>query len=162
MKKIFDYMLPSDKSSLSTDIGLLLIRVGFASFMLFGHGLGKLTGYAEKSASFPDPLGIGSPASMALVVFAEFFASVAILFGFLTRLAVVPLIITMAVAGLIIHSADPFNIKELAVLYLLPFVALFFTGPGRFSLDYIISSAICKCGASNNVENICEIQSRRI
>ncbi len=118
------------------DTGLLLLRIGIASLMLFGHGFDKLVGFSEKAVHFPDPLGVGSVASLGLTVFAEFFCSVAILFGFFTRYATVPLIITMLVAIFIIHGDDPWSKKEFATLYLLPYLTLLFSGSGRYSVDF--------------------------
>jgi putative oxidoreductase len=119
-------------------LGLLILRVSIGLMMMLGHGLGKLTGYSEMAAQFPDPYGLGGQLSMGLAVFAEFFCSLGIVFGFLTRAAVVPLIVTMVTAVLIIHGDDPWGKKELAVLYLVPLVTIFVAGPGRYSLDRIL------------------------
>ena len=119
-------------------LGLLVLRVGFGGMMLFGHGWGKLVGFGEKAAMFPDLLGIGGPANLALVVFAEFFCSIALILGLATRLAAVPLIVTMAVAVFVVHANDPWHGKEMAVMYLVPFLTLFVTGGGRLSLDAML------------------------
>ena len=55
--------------------------------------------------------------------------------GLKTRLASVPLIVTMIVAAFIVHAGDPFAKKELALVYLVGFLAIFFTGPGEYSVD---------------------------
>jgi putative oxidoreductase len=49
----------------------------------------------------------------------------------------------MSVAFFIVHGQDPFNKKELAFAYLLSYLAIFFVGPGKFSIQEIfkISSA---------------------
>jgi putative oxidoreductase len=120
------------------DLGLLAMRLGFAGALIYGHGLGKLLEFAERSSRFSDPLGIGNPASLALVVFAEFFCALAVGFGFMGRLATVPLIINFIVAFFIQHGDDPFNKGEKAFMYLVAFVALLATGPGRFSIDGLI------------------------
>lgn len=117
------------------DLGLLLLRAVMAGFMLFGHGLPKVLAYAEKSATFRDPLGVGSEVSFALAVFAEFVCAALVLAGAFTRYALVPLIITMAVAGLIVHAPDPFAKKELALMFAAGYTALLLLGPGRFSVD---------------------------
>ena len=119
-------------------IGLLVLRVGVAGMMIYAHGWGKLAGFAEKSAVFPDPLGIGSAASLALATFAEFFCAAAILLGFMTRLAALPLVINMLVAALVVHAADPFAKKEFALLYAVPFMTLLFAGGGKYSLDAVV------------------------
>ena len=121
--------------STKASIGLLLLRLGPCSFLIYGHGWGKLANYTARSETFSDPLGVGSPMSLGLAVFAEVFCSIAVMLGLLTRLAAIPLIITMGVAGFIRHAPDPFAKKELALLYLIVFVTIALTGAGRYSLD---------------------------
>jgi putative oxidoreductase len=136
--KIFRMMVSREGKDGSNAIsfGLLMFRISIGCFMLFGHGLAKLMGYSQMSATFPDPLGIGNPAiSMAMSIFAEFLMSIALAFGFLTRFALIPLIINMSVALIFIHKADPFKVKELAFMYLIAYVVMMITGPGRYSLD---------------------------
>lgn len=116
-------------------IGLLILRVSFAGTMLVAHGLPKLMGFTEASSSFPDPLHIGSSLSLGLVIFAEFFCALAVVFGFKTRHAVIPLVINMSVAALLVHAQDPFAKRELAFLFLFAFIAIFLVGPGKYSLD---------------------------
>ncbi len=101
---------------------------------MVAHGWGKLTRFNELSAQFPDPLGVGPVFSLGLCIFAEFFCAGLITFGFFTRFAVIPLIINMGVAALVIHGADPFQKKEMALLYLAAFVAIGLLGPGKYSL----------------------------
>jgi putative oxidoreductase len=119
-------------------IGLLILRVFMGSMMLVDHGWGKLINFGEKASVFPDPLGVGSMTSLSLTVFAEVFCTIAIILGLATRLVAIPLIITMFVAAFIFHADDPWQKKEFALLYLVPFLTLVFTGAGRFSLDAVI------------------------
>lgn len=125
---------------LIASIGLLLLRVGFGGLMMINHGWGKFMSYSESAAHFPDPLGVSSPVSLALVVFAETFASLFVIFGAATRLATIPLIINMGVAAFVIHGGDPLHVRESALLYLVPFVTLLFTGGGRISIDALALS----------------------
>lgn len=119
-----------------TSLGLLLLRVGAGGMMLFGHGWTKLVDFAQIAPRFPDPLGLGSgTASLALAVFAEVFCAAAVMAGVATRLAAIPLAVTMLVAAFVVHSGEPFREREAALLYLVPFVMLVLTGPGKFSVD---------------------------
>jgi len=122
-------------------LGLLVLRIGAGAMMAIPHGWPKLTGYAERSSNFPDPLGVGSPVSLALVVFAELGCSILVAMGFFTRLACVPVIVTMAVAATVIHGGDPWGDKELAVCYSLLFLVIMITGPGTFSIDGMRSAS---------------------
>lgn len=99
------------------------------------HGWPKLQKLVNGNFQFGDPLGIGPEASLILAVFAEVVCSVLVIIGLATRLAVIPLIVTMAVAFFIVHAADDFRTKELALIYLSIFLCLFFSGPGKLSLD---------------------------
>ncbi len=123
------------QQNIRTDIGLLVLRIGVSAFMLFAHGADKLVNFAAYSAQFPDPLGLGSTFTLVLAVFAEFFCSLAIGFGFLTRLATIPPIVTMLVAAFVIHGADPWAKQEFALIYFLIYLTILIAGPGHYSID---------------------------
>lgn len=125
----------TDPDACTRDIGLLLLRVVVGMLMLTQHGWGKLLSYSERSETWADPIGLGGPVSMALAVFAEVICSALVVIGLSTRLAAIPVVITMAVAAGIIHWDDPFGKKEFALLFLVPFLTLALTGAGRYSVD---------------------------
>ena len=56
----------------------------------------------------------------------------------MTRLAVLPLIFDMVMAFFIIHRADTFAVKEMALLYLGMYIAVFWAGGGKYAVDEII------------------------
>jgi putative oxidoreductase len=126
-----------------TSIGLLILRVGIGLYLMT-HGWGKLQKLLHgEGDKFADPLGIGPTLSQFLAMSAEFFCALLIVIGLATRLATVPIIATMVVAILTVHGQDPWTSgagrsKEPAMLYLIPFFALIFTGAGRFSIDGLI------------------------
>ena len=115
--------------------GLCWLRVSTGSMMLLAHGWPKLMDFSTLAKVFPDPLGVGSAASLMLAVFAEAFCAAALVLGLATRLVAVPLLVTMLVAAFVIHADDPWSKQEFALLYALPFVALIIGGAGRLSLD---------------------------
>lgn len=132
------------ENSTAADVSLLLLRIGIASLMLT-HGLQKMEMlFSGNPVQFPPVMGMSGVVSLALAVFAEVFCSVLVLTGFLTRFAVLPLAFTMFTAVFSIHAADPFGKKELAVIYLLVYAALFVSGSGRFSLDYLLQQKPAK------------------
>lgn len=137
--------LSPGRAALLSDIGLLVLRVGIGLFMALGHGLGKLQNFGVLKDKFPDPLGVGSTLSVSLAIGAELGASILLVLGLATRLATLPLIFTMGVAAFVIHSGDPFwqqgaenGAKEFALLYMIPYLCLLFTGPGRISVDHLL------------------------
>ncbi len=115
------------------NIWLLLFRVSAGAFMLT-HGIPKFLKLVEGSTQFADPLGIGETLSLILAVFAEFLCSVLLILGIGTRLASLPLIATMAVAAFYVHGADPFQRKEMALLYLIVYITILVFGGGKFEL----------------------------
>lgn len=120
------------------DFAILILRLWTGLSMLLLHGWGKLTTFSEASANFPDPLGIGSTASLVLAIFAEVLCSGLIAVGLFTRFAVLVLIINMSVAFFVVHQhvlSGPSN-GELAFIYLAAFATIFVAGPGKFSLDH--------------------------
>ncbi len=102
--------------------------------MLFGHGIPKLVKFAELSAAFPDPLGIGSTASLSLAILGEVVAALALILGFYSRWAAVVMATTMGVALFIHLAGAQFAERELAILYLVPLITIMIAGPGRWSV----------------------------
>lgn len=99
------------------------------------HGYPKLERLIAGDMKFADPFGLGSGISLVLAVFAEFACSIALIFGFYTRISAFFLAFTMAVAAFIQHIDDPFSRMEKALLYLVVFIALVITGGGKYSVD---------------------------
>ena len=122
-------------ASFSADWAVLLLRVIFCGLMLYNHAFVKLALFRENPDSFPDPLGFGSANSFYLALFAEMICGALVLIGLLTRLALIPLMFTMSVAVLRIHWDSDITDKELPLLHLAVYVAIFLLGPGRFSVD---------------------------
>lgn len=135
MKKLFN----TRTSESAFSFAMLVLRVGAGSLMMINHGLDKLMHFSQKAGSFTDPFGIGSTATLSLVIFAEFFCAVFIILGLFTRLACIPLIIAMSFALFMAHSGDFFGKGELAGLFLVCFVTILFAGPGKMSLDRMIA-----------------------
>ncbi len=137
MKKFILYGFSLNDKGLSA--ALLLLRAGI-SIMIMTHGWAKIQSFEAFSQGFPDPIGLGSELSLILAIGAEFFAAIFVIAGLLTRLALIPMAFTMIIAAFVTHAADPFQVREMALLYLLVFVALFLLGPGKYSLDNLLFS----------------------
>ncbi|MBX2909745.1 MAG: DoxX family protein [Chitinophagales bacterium] len=131
IKNIFN---PGNYSK-NIDFVLLLLRLVVGGFMLT-HGIGKFEKlFSGEPITFPDPIGVGATASLALVVFSEVFCSLFLIFGIATRLSSIPLIITMLVAAFIAHAADGFGKQELPLLYTVIYIVLVISGSGRIAFD---------------------------
>ena len=135
MKRIFN----TNYNHQSLDLALLILRVG-ASWLMLTHGWGKVNMVMSGGAiQFADPIGLGMATSLYLAIFAEILCSLLLILGFATRLVVLPLIVTMAIAVFVVHPPDGLQKMELPGLYLLVYIFLLFSGPGRISIDSLIS-----------------------
>ena len=115
-------------------IGLFILRLGF-SIGFMTHGYDKLIRILSGNYKFANPIGIGSTSSLFLTAFAEFIAPIFLIIGYKTRLSSIFPIITMFIAYVIKHDGDPFSKKEKSFIYLIAFITIFFTGPGKYSID---------------------------
>jgi len=130
--------MPFAPQDVATSLGLLVLRLGAGGLLLIGHGWGKLTNAGTRAATFADPIGLGPVPSFWLVVGAEVVCAALVMAGLFTRLATLPIIGFLFVAGFIHHAQDPWPRRELAFIFMIPFVALLLAGPGRHSLDGLL------------------------
>ena len=136
------FLFPSYDDDASAYSVLILVMRVFFGILFLTHGYDKLMAHASMADLFADPVGLGSTLSFWLAVFAEVVCALALIFGIVQRLALIPMIITMAVAFFVVHGGDPFATKELAFVYLIIFVLLYITGPGKYSFDAIIGNYV--------------------
>lgn len=138
---IYNFLFPTKPNSTKVSLYLLVTRIIFG-VLLMNHGIQKWSNFQELSTAFPDPLGAGSELSLSLAIFGELFCSMGFIVGFLYRLAMIPMIFTMVIAFFVIHANDAFAVKELAFVYLVVFVLMYFAGPGKYSIDYFIGNKL--------------------
>lgn len=120
------------------DFGLLIFRLFIGLTMAFAHGWGKLPPPQMlvdglSSMGFPLPIFFAWCAALS-----EFLGGLMIAAGLWTRLAAASLAFTMAVAAFVAHAADPFDKKEMALLFLFSSLLLIFQGGGALSLDRVL------------------------
>jgi putative oxidoreductase len=119
---------------------LAIIRV-LAGILILMHGkmvfdIEIMKGMAE---SLSKDLRLPFPFLMAyLAKGSEFFGGIMLAVGLFTRFASIPLAITMAVAAFGAHHGQITGEGEHAFLFLLIFVAFFFIGSGKWSIDYLL------------------------
>jgi putative oxidoreductase len=127
-------------SVLYANLCLLLVRLSVSTIILVAHGLPKLNRLTSgEEIKFADPFGIGPQISLGLAVFAEVVCSIFIILGLGTRLAAIPLAITMAMAAFFAHANDPFATKEKPIAFMLVFIMLLVFGSGRYSIDRLVT-----------------------
>lgn len=116
-------------------IFLLLLRV-FIGFAMLTHGYPKLQKLLSgEEIQFFSLFGLSQKITLILAVFAEFVCSIFIILGLFTRICSIPLILTMIIAGFVVHAPDKFADRELAFLYLAIYLLFLIIGAGKYSVD---------------------------
>ena len=133
---LYNFLFPQYCRDRIISVILLAVRV-FFGVLFFIHGVDKMMNFTALSESFPSVLGFGSYMSLMVAIFCEFCCSLFLIAGLLQRLILIPMIISMGVAFFDVHDAL-LSGGELALIYLVIFIILYFTGPGRYSIDYLL------------------------
>lgn len=131
------FVQPTPATSWTVNSAILWLRLGLGIAMI-PHGYDKLTHFAEYQDSFMSFLGLSSPVSLALAIGAEFFCSILLMLGLLTRLVLIPLIITALVIVFVAHEGDIAGEGAAGFLLLIGYLTSLLLGPGAFSLDAIL------------------------
>jgi putative oxidoreductase len=123
--------------------GLLFLRI-VVGLTFAAHGSQKLFGWfggpgPSGTAGFFQQLGFRAPKLMALMAGVAEFAGVLFAAGFLTPLAALGMVTTMAMAIATVHWTNGFFAAaggyEFNLVLIAVAVAVAATGPGRFSID---------------------------
>ena len=122
----------------SPDYGLLILRIALGFSMLMLHGRGKMMAFSATAEKMAGLYGLPGNVNASLAIFAEVLCSTLLIAGLFTRFAALILAITMATAFFFVHKssliAGPGS-GELAMVYLVAYVTLVFTGAGKLSVD---------------------------
>ena len=121
------------------ELSMTALRIFVGLSLAFAHGLGKVPpsegfigGVTE--LGFPNPVFFAWAAGIAELVGGLFLA-----IGLLTRPSALLAAFTLGVAAFGRHAADPFKVKELAILYFVVFLVFAARGSGRLSVDRLIN-----------------------
>lgn len=138
----YNFLFPKTFRGKGVSLLILLMRL-FFGVLFFTHGLDKMMNFNELSYTYPDVLGFGSYMTLMVTIFCEFCCSLFLIAGLLVRIMTIPMIIAMGVAFFDVHDAMMPE-GELALIYFIMFIILFFVGPGRYSVDYLIDDRFRK------------------
>lgn len=146
MKKLFD----------TEDAWSNLILRVFLGVIMFPHGAQKLLGwfggggYAGTMGYFTEKLGIAAVLAF-LVIMVEFFGSLGLIVGFLSRIAALGILVDMIGAIWLVHWPNGFFMNwfgkkagegfEFHLLVIAISAAILFSGAGKWSLDRKIAGS---------------------
>jgi putative oxidoreductase len=140
------------------DIALTVLRV-IAGTVFLAHGVQMLFSFSFAGiAGAFGQMGFPMPAVLGPVVaFAELAGGVALIFGFLTRLAALGLAAIMLGAVLFVHLRNGFflpNGMEFALAMFGATTALFLMGAGTFSLDALLARRAGRAAAASSSDRV--------
>ena len=138
----YNFLFPQHFRGKGVSVLILALRI-FFGVLFFLHGLDKMTNFNDLSLDYPSVMGLGSYTTLMLSIFTEFCCSLFLIAGLITRIITIPMIIAMGVAFFDIHDAI-LPEGELALIYFITFIILFFVGSGRYSVDFLIDRRIRK------------------
>ena len=132
------------------DLAALFLRISFGSIMAFGHGYPKVVHlFSSEEINFISIFGLSEYTCFAITAFAEFFCCLMIVIGYKTRLFSIPVIAVMITAVFMVHYDDPIFMhsadggsKEFALIYMSAFLAIYFLGSGKYSVDERFDSVL--------------------
>ena len=139
---IYNFLFPQYCRERIISFLILAVRV-FFGILFFIHGVDKMMNFSILSDTYPSVFGLGSYMTLMLAIFTEFCFSLFLIFGLMIRVILIPMIISMAVAFFDVHDAI-ISEGELALIYFIIFIILYITGPGRYSVDYLIDMKVQK------------------
>ena len=134
-------LLPLESNYNLNEKLLLIARVVFG-LLFMRHGIEKWVDFNMMADRFPNPLGLGSEATLIIIIIIEVFCSAALIVGFLSRLALLPMIFDMFIVITVVFAKASFAMKEIPLLYFIIFLLLLFTGPDKYASDSLIGRSI--------------------
>lgn len=138
----YNFLFPQHFRGKGVSLLILVVRV-FFGVLFFMHGLDKLMNFNALSETYPSVMGFGSYMTLMVSIFCEFCCSLFLISGLMIRIMVLPMIVAMGVAFFDVHDAMMPE-GELALIYFAVFIVIYFTGAGRYSIDYLIDMKLRK------------------
>lgn len=142
MKKVLKSVLNVYPSTTAFDMGMLFFRVVLSLELIAAHGLKKIGFGVAIAEQIPNPLGLPESVNSLFAISANLFFPILVIFGFLTRLAVVPILAVTLTGYLVLHWNDAALVKDTPFMYSLAYLLVLVLGPGKYSMDFLISNEI--------------------
>lgn len=135
-----------------TNMARLFVRL-FVGIMFMQFGIRHWANYDTLSVDFPTIAGLDSQTCLVLMIIIEIVCSAFIIIGLWTRLSTIPPIFAMIAAeyyivhdmlpdSLSLYGLDSTDPGYLPIMFIGIYFFIWLAGPGKISLDYMLSLRI--------------------
>jgi len=135
MKKLIQTITNTSLEGKLIHIALLAFRILLSIELITVHGLKKLGVGVAEAEKVPNPLHLPEAFNSLFADAANLVFPVFVIFGFFTRIAVLPILAVTLTGYFVLHWNDALLIKDTPFMYSLCYLFLLFVGPGKYSVD---------------------------
>lgn len=139
MKKIIHIITNTNPAGKLTDAALLIFRVLLSVELIVAHGLKKIGVGVSEAEQVPNPLHLPEAFNSLFADAANLVFPVFVIFGFFTRIAVLPILAVTLTGYFILHWNDALLVKDTPFMYSLCYLFLLFVGAGKYSVDHYLT-----------------------
>lgn len=150
-----------------TNMARLFMRL-FVGIMFMQFGIRHWANYSALSGDFPTILGLSPEFCLISMIIIEIVCSALIIVGLFTRFATIPPIMSMIAAEFyIVHDMLPSSMSiygldstdpgYLPIMFIGIYCFLLLAGPGKISLDYMLSLQLLNRKGGNEEEELEEV-----
>ncbi|WP_426482252.1 DoxX family protein [Chryseobacterium sp. R2ACT005] len=139
MKKLIHTIINTNPAGKLTDTALLVFRILLSVELIVAHGLKKLGVGVSEAEQVPNPLHLPEAFNSLFADAANLVFPVFVIFGFLTRIAVLPILAVTLTGYFILHWNDALLVKDTPFMYSLCYLFLLFVGSGKYSVDNFLT-----------------------
>jgi putative oxidoreductase len=136
IQEIWHYIFYSDLGSDFNNFAILAFRILLSLEMVRVHGLKK---FGVGGEVVPNPLGLPPKLNDLIADFSDIVAPVLVAFGFLTRLAILPILAVTLTGYFVVHRRSALSVRDVPFMYSLSYLYIFLVGAGKFSADFYLS-----------------------
>lgn len=149
-----------------TNLARLFMRL-FVGVMFLQFGIRQINHFETIATAFPEVFGMSSQCSLTVLITIELLCSLLIMVGFLTRLATVPSLVAMIIGEVYIleglmptpHILGSFTQQPgyIPIMFSGIFLFILLAGPGKISVDYVLSLFIISRQGRDEKEELEEV-----
>lgn len=138
MKKLIQTITNTNPEGTITHVSLLIFRILLSLELIVAHGLKKIGMGVSEVEQVPNPLHLPEAFNSLFADAANLVFPVFVIFGFFTRIAVLPILAVTLTGYFILHWNDALLVKDTPFMYSLCYLFLLFMGSGKYSVDHYL------------------------